>query len=393
MKNETLLDPDRALLEIEAIRLTHRSDRVPIMEACGRVLAEPIRARIDSPPFAKAAMDGFAVRGDDKAARYRLVETVAAGDVPQKAIDAGECCKIMTGAMMPRGADKVIRVEYTLEEAGRVTVTEPEPRGNVIARGENMRAGESLLGPKVLTAQDVGVLASQGIDSVQVAEAPLVGIIATGNELCNGGAELEPGQIYNSNGPQLCAQVASMHGRYRYHGSVTDDRDKLAKVIDGALQECDIILLSGGVSMGELDFVPDVLTRFGAAIRFHKLAIKPGKPTLFAQKEDKFIFGLPGNPVSTFVIFEVFVKPFLYRWMGIQYSPRLVRGVLSAAIQRRDAERLEFRPVYLRGEVVHPLTYHGSSHLSALREAEGMIRIERGVAVLQEGAELDVRLF
>ena len=163
-------------------------------------------------------------------------------------------------------------------------------------------------------------------------------------------------------------------------------------MVELALQDCDVLLLSGGVSMGDLDFVPDVLKRLGAEIHFHKLAVKPGKPTLFARKDRSFVFGLPGNPVSTFVIFEVFVKTFLYHWMGLSYRPRVLTGVLAEALSRRDAARLEYRPVRLEGNRIHPLSYHGSSHLSALREAEGLIRIERGTTRIEQGSELDVRL-
>ena len=178
----------------------------------------------------------------------------------------------------------------------------------------------------------------------------------------------------------------------RNYGVVPDDPKQLAGAIDRALGDCDVLLLSGGVSMGDLDFVPGVLKTLGAQVVFHKLAVKPGKPTLFARKERSFVFGLPGNPVSTFIIFEVFVKLFLYRWMGITGKPRVVSGTLAEAIKRRDAQRLEYRPVRLEGRRIIPLAYHGSSHLSALREAEGLIRIAIGTARIEEGSELDVRL-
>jgi molybdopterin molybdotransferase len=365
---------------------------VPVVEALGRVLARAASARVDSPPFSKAAMDGFALQSADSSDRFRIVEVIAAGDVPRKKIGSGQCSKIMTGAMMPEGVDKIVRVEFAEEADGWARVVEPEPYANIIARGENLKAGDPLLGVKVLTAQDIGVLASQGFEAVPVSVMPLVGIITTGSELRGAGEELKVGEIYNSNGPQLCAQVAAMNARSRYYGAVPDDPEKLAGMVELALQDCDVLLLSGGVSMGDLDFVPDVLKRLGAEIHFHKLAVKPGKPTLFARKDRSFVFGLPGNPVSTFVIFEVFVKTFLYRWMGLSYRPRVLTGVLAEALSRRDAERLEYRPVRLEGNRIHPLSYHGSSHLSALREAEGLIRIERGTARIEQGSELDVRL-
>lgn len=387
-----MLDPDAALKILEEVELTPEVEVVPISEALDRVLAQAVSARVDSPPFSKAAMDGFALRSGDSSDRYQILEMIAAGEVPQKKVGPGQCSKIMTGAMMPEGADKIVRVEFTGEAGGWVRVVEPEPYTNIIYRGENLKAGDPLLEAKVLTARDIGVLASQGFETVPVAVMPLVGIVTTGSELRGAGEELKAGEIYNSNGPQLCAQVAAMKARSRYYGAVPDDPEKLAGMIELALQDCDVLLLSGGVSMGDLDFVPDVLKSLGAEIRFHKLAVKPGRPTLFARKDRSFVFGLPGNPVSTFVIFEVFVKTFLYRWMGFSYRPRVITGVLVESLNRRDAERLEYRPVRLEGNRIYPLSYHGSSHLSALREAEGLIRIERGTTRIEQGSELDVRL-
>jgi molybdopterin molybdotransferase len=387
-----MLNPDAALKMITDLSFTPDVQQVPIRQARGRVLAEALPARVDSPPFSKAAMDGYALRSADAADRYRILEMIAAGDAPEHRVAAGQCSKIMTGAMMPEGADKIVRVEFTRESEGWMTVVEPEPYENIIYRGENLRCGDTLLEPKMLKAQDIGVLASQGYADVPVAAVPLVGVITTGSELRVPGQPLENGQIYDSNGPQLCAQVEAVHARCRSYGTVPDEPKQLAAAIEAALAECDLVLLSGGVSMGDLDFVPGVLKSLGAEILFHKLAVKPGKPTLFARRARSFVFGLPGNPVSTFIIFEVFVKAFLFRRMGIAGTPRLVRGTLAQTVKRRDAQRLEYRPVRLEGRRIVPLSYHGSSHLSALREAEGLIRIEIGTTSLTEGSELDVRL-
>jgi molybdopterin molybdotransferase len=386
------MDPDAALKILEQIELSPSVEEVPLADALGRVLAETVPARLDSPPFSKAAMDGYALRAADNAKDYRILEMIAAGDVPKDTVGPGQCSKIMTGAMMPQGADKIVRVEFTREAEGRMTIVEPEPYANIIRGGENLKAGDPLLEPKVLKAQDVGVLASQGYASVPVAVRPLVGVITTGSELRQAGEKLASGQIYDSNGPQLRAQVQAMGALWHNYGVVADEPNRLAGAIETALGECDVLLLSGGVSMGDLDFVPRVLRDLGAEVLFHKLAVKPGKPTLFARKGRSFVFGLPGNPVSTFIIFEVFVKAFLLRWMGLAHQPRLVSGILTETVKRRDGARLEYRPVRLEGRRIIPLSYHGSSHLSALREAEGLIRIEIGTTRIEEGRELDARL-
>jgi molybdopterin molybdotransferase len=395
-----MLDADAALAQVRAVQPPPgggKRETVALAEALGRVLASPVVAAVDSPPFDKAAMDGYAVLAAEAGESLAVVETIAAGQVPRLTVRAGQASKIMTGAMLPEGARKVVRVEYTEEREGRVLIRQPEPYDNVIRRAENLRAGQPLLSPRVLEPQDIGVLASQGIGAVEVAVPPLVGILTTGSELASAGEALRPGQIYNSNGPQLCAQVAAMRGRQRYYGLVPDDPQALGERLDEPLRECEVVLLSGGVSMGDLDFVPGVLESKGARILFHKLALKPGKPTLFAVAEGArpggtYVFGLPGNPVSTFIVFEVFVKALLYRLMGIDHRPRQVRLPLGQPLRRRDTERLEYRPVHLEAGRVLPTEYHGSSHLNALAGAEGLIRIERGVAQLEEGTLVDVRL-
>jgi len=406
-----LLHPDKALALIEALPHVPRTEMVRLEEALGRALAEEVLAPEDSPPFPKAAMDGFAVCSADPGPSWRLAATLAAGDAPARVLACGECAKIMTGAMIPPGADKVVRVEYTREQDGVVTLLSEEPYANVIPRGQNLRKGDKVLGPRMLAPQDVGVLASLGRAQVRVAVRPVVGVLATGSELRNPGEPLGPGQIYNSNGLQACAQVSAAGGRPRYYGIVRDEPSALREAVGRALEECDLLLLSGGVSMGELDFVPGVLKDCGAEILFHKMAIKPGKPTLFARRGGEsgaaaqpgvlpggmparpaYVFGLPGNPVSAFVIFEVFVRPLLARLLGLRYAPRTVRARLAETVKRRDAERVELRPVRLEAGEAHVLQYHGSAHLNALSGADGLLRLEVGVSSLEEGSWIDVRL-
>jgi molybdopterin molybdotransferase len=282
-----------------------------------------------------------------------------------------------------------------------VTLLREEPYANVIPRGENLRLGDKVLGPRLLAPQDVGVLASLGLAEVRVAVRPEVGVLATGSELRDPGEPLEPGQIYNSNGLQACAQVKAAGGRPRYYGIVRDEPSALREAVGRGLQECDLLLLSGGVSMGELDFVPGVLSACGAEILFHKMAIKPGKPTLLARRERSgqagtarpaYAFGLPGNPVSAFVIFEVFARPLLARLQGLRYAPRMVRARLAEAFRRRDVERVELRPVRLERGEVRALEFHGSAHLNALSGADALLRLEAGVDRLEEGTWTDVRL-
>jgi molybdopterin molybdotransferase len=388
----TMIHPDTAQ-DIIKTCITHEpeAEKILLERSLGRILAYTVCSPLDSPPFDKSAMDGYAVSAADNSPSYKILETIAAGDKPTMTVSAGECCKIMTGAMMPAGADKVIRVEYTEERDGFMVPVREEPQHNVIKKAENLRAGDPVLSPRALKAQDIGILASLGLDRVDVAVPPLVGIITTGSELRNPGEKLGSGEIYNSNGPQLCSQVVSAHCPFKYYGVVEDDPASLSGIVKRASEECNVIILSGGVSMGEFDFVPEALTDNSFRIDFHMVAVKPGKPTLFARKGEQYAFGLPGNPVSTFIIFEVFVKTLLYRMMGIKNEPAYIKAILAEEIKRRDSERVEFRPVRMEGNRVYPLPYYGSSHLNALASAAGLIRIEQDVNFLEKGTGVDVR--
>ena len=386
-----MIELDEALAILRDIPAESRSEAIRIDDALGRVLAETVLSPIDSPPFDKSAMDGFALPAGRSEARYRITETIAAGAASPRAVGRGECARIMTGAMIPPGADRVIRKEYVEEMQGFIRPYTAEPGDNVIRKGSSLRAGQEVLGPKVLAPQDIGTLAASGIAMIAAAVPPVTRIICTGGEICAPGETLGPGQIYNSNGPQLRAQLAAMRCPCGPYEMVEDSPEALSAALRAALASADLVLLTGGVSAGDFDYVPGSLRDLGAEILFHGVAVKPGKPVLFARRGKGFIFGLPGNPVSTFVMFEVFVKPFLYRRMGIEWAPPAVRGVVTERISRRLAERAEFLPVRMRQGLVRQVAFHGSSHQNALAEADGLIRVEKGVTEIVQGTEIDVR--
>jgi molybdopterin molybdotransferase len=381
---------------------------VQLSSAQGRYLSDAPKSTIDHPPFTKAAMDGYAVSRNDASAELRILETIAAGDVPAQEIGPGTCARIMTGAMLPAGAEKVHRVEYAEEREGYMIPTRPEPARNVIERGENLRAGESALSPRLLAPQDIGVAASLGLDRLEVVRMPRVGIIATGSELAEPGTEPGAGGIYNSNAYQLIAHARSAGCLPTYYGIAEDTEAALEEVVGRAFAAEDIIILTGGVSKGEFDYVPGVLGRAGVEVLFHRVAMKPGRPTLFGRRGTlapegrgegpgrdpggaQYVFGLPGNPVSAFVTFEVFVKALVYRLAGLRYSPPLVPATLSVAIDKKDAERTEFIPVRWNGSTVEPVRYGGSSHLSALADTDALLMLDVGTTRLATGARVDVR--
>ncbi len=391
LKGQRVIELEEALEMTAAVGSRLTVETVPLERALGRVLARTVVSPIDSPPFDKSSMDGFAVMGDESSTRLRIVDVLAAGGEPRAQVRAGECARIMTGAMLPPGAGKVIRKELVEESDGFIVVRAPETSDNVIPRGANLRAGDVVLAPKRLAPQDIGILAACGVANVEVAVPPRVAVLSTGSELRSPGEALAVAEIYDSNAAQLTAQVSAMGCPCLALGKVADDRQALTREIRAALERCDVLLLSGGVSVGDFDFVPGCLTELGAKILFHGVSIKPGKPVLFAAARERFVFGMPGNPVSAFVIFEVIVKPFLYQRMGLSWEQPVFRGRLASRIERRSVERTEFLPVRARGGQVQPIPYHGSAHLNALADADGLIRVPKGTAVLQEGDEVDVR--
>lgn len=381
------------------------TESVTLKNALGRFAAEPLESLIDSPPFDKSAMDGYAILSDDSSKAFKILETVAAGEVPQKLLKPGYCTKIMTEAMLPSGSGKVVRVEYTAEANGTMEITTPEPYENIIHKGENLRKGDPFFPPKLISPGDIGSLAASGIDTIPVFRKLRIGILTTGSELREPGEILNEGEIYNGNGYQLFSQIERAGAEPVMYGIIPDNPDIHEEVLKKALAECDLILLSGGVSMGSFDYVPDTLRKLGTEILIHGILIKPGRPTLFGKLGNKFIFGLPGNPVSTFMLFEVLVKPFIYHLNGAVYRPAVRQGRLLKKIKRRDTERLEMRLVrfdynsetyqYLDDPALqglHPVKYMGSAHLNALISTDGVIQMDPGVSSIEEGTIVNVRL-
>jgi len=369
-----------------------KTEKVPLHKALGRILGNTVYSAIDSPPFDKSAMDGWAIMKNEIATSLTTVDTVAAGDVSTINISSGKCAAIMTGAKIPEGTGRVIRVEYTHREGDSVIIDRDDPLENIIRQGENLKKGDPVLTPRILNAGDIGILASLGMDRIEVVIAPSIGIITTGSELKEPGETLNDGEIYNSNGHQLIAQSEIWDCSAHYYGIVEDDRERLKSTVEKALEENDIVLLSGGVSMGEFDYVPQILEEAEVEKIFHKAAIKPGRPLWFGKNKSTYVFGLPGNPVATYIIFEVFVKHLILGLCGLKYEPAFLRGILGQVITRKTWDRTEFLPVKWENNEVIPVKYHGSSHLNAMSDAKGLVIIEKGIRFLEKGETVHVRL-
>ena len=384
---------EEAEMILDKIKYRPETEEVPLMDSLGRVLGQDIVSRISMPPFDKSAMDGYAIRWDDDSKTFKIVEVIAAGSVPAKTINKGECAKIMTGAMLPPGADRVIKVEVTEEKNGMMTITGEDNRENICYLGEDVKPGDIILKTgHLIRPPELGIIASMGLNSVTVNKRPTLGIVTTGSEIKEPGQVLGPGQIYNSNAYSISAQVLQTGALVKYEGVVNDQVEIIEQKIKKLLAETQMVLISGGVSMGDYDYVPQILTDLGVQLHFDQVAIQPGKPTVFGTRGDTLVFGMPGNPVSTFIVFEVFVKPVLYRTMGFNYTPTIIKGVMNKDFKRKRTVRTAYIPVRFNKENrVEPLEYHGSAHLTALSTANGLLKVPRGVHQVLKGSTVYVR--
>jgi molybdopterin molybdotransferase len=301
----------------------------------------------------------------------------------------------MTGAPVPHGADCVIMIEHT-EPVGEHEIRfRGERTADYICRkGEDIRAGQRVLerGTRI-GAQHMAVLASVGRVRPLVAKRPSVAVVAGGDELVRPSLKPGPSQIRDSNTSGLLAQVEAAGAVACEKGLVRDVAADIDHVLKAALAEHDVVIVSGGVSVGEFDLVPRILRQNNVRLAFESIAVRPGKPTLFGIGERGYCFGLPGNPVSTFVVFELLVKPFLYRLMGHDFRPPCIRMPLSETVTRKDTQRQEWIPVNLTCDgAVRPVEYHGSAHILAMCRADALISVEVGVARVEKGTLVPVRL-
>ena len=386
-------------------------------QGLGLILAEDIVSDLDMPPFDKAMMDGFALQlADlrDGQAELVIVEEIHAGKTPTVPVSTGQASRIMTGAPMPRGADAVVMIERCEIMGARVRVNDAAlKRGqNILTKGREMRVGETVLRSGArLRPQEFGLLASVGRTSVKAHPAPRVAIVPTGDEIVEPHVKPGPGQIRNSNGPMLLAQVSRAGGVPRFLGIARDEASHLRGLIVEGLQ-ADMLLLSGGVSAGKLDLVPGVLAELGVKALFHKVALKPGKPILFGIKPTdphprplsqgerggeleppRMVFGLPGNPVSSLVCFELFVRPAIRGLMGLPPGPDLVKATLLRDYPYRT-DRPTYHPARLlmtdTGWTVEPTAWFGSPDLRGMAPANAFVLLPAGDHPHKAGAILEV---
>lgn len=377
---------------------------VPLAEALGRVLGEEIIASHSVPPFDNAGMDGFAVRaGDtvdatsDTPVQLQLIETIPAGHTAIRGLGAEQAAKIMTGAPIPEGADSVVQSEAAEEVDGRVLVFEAVKRGKNIRRaGEDVLAGDQVLAPgSALGPAEIGLIASLGYPTVQVHRRPRVAIVSTGSELVEVDQPLAPGQIRNSNSYSLRAQCQQIGIEPTMLGIVADDYQSTKELVEKGLAY-DVLLTTGGVSVGEFDFIKEVQDELGVERRLWGVAMKPGKPLVFGVRNGTLVFGLPGNPVSAMVSFELFVRAALLHLMGHRKTTRpLYQAILSEDASNPDGRVYVMRVRAWREDDVWHVSATGAQGSGILRSmvgANGLVFVPGGSRGVRAGERVDFLL-
>jgi molybdopterin molybdotransferase len=397
-----VLSQERALEIIlsQVSEIEKNNEDIPLLQAVSRIAAKDIDSFENIPHFNRSTVDGFALRASDTfgcseslPAMLRFKGKIIMGEDRALSIDGGECMEIPTGGMLPENADAVSMVEYT-ENYGdefRYIQKPAAPLENVIRTGEDVSKGQKVIEKgTVLRIQEIGVLSALGIDIVSVKKPLTVGIISTGDEIIPFTEKPKGSQIRDINSSLLAAAAAGTFCRSMNYPIVPDDERKLQKAVRTALDECDALLISGGSSAGEKDAVSRVLSALGT-VHFHGIAIKPGKPTVFATASGKPVFGLPGHPVAAYFVFRLFVRTMLYKMLGVKQNDLCFNAVISQNIPS-DHGREEIIPVSIKNGIASPV-FGKAGIISVLSRADGYIIIGRNSEGVLKGEAVKVYLF
>lgn len=396
---ETIPLEEARQLIADACTQIDRSERVPLVDANGRVAAVDVQSTRDVPPFSRAGMDGFAVRAEDTfgANRYdpkilRVIDKVYTGEVPKRSVEPGTAIEIATGAPLPQGADAVVMVEETEQSGDDVRVLTPVyPRQNVGKQGADIVVGQTVITRgQVLNPSRIGALAAVGVGDVDVFAKPTVAILSTGNEIAEPGAELQPGQIYDINKFTLSTIIQEHGGIPMPFATAQDTIEALESAID-ACSACDVLVFSGGSSVGERDLILDVIRRKGEIV-FHGIAVKPGKPTVFGTINGRPMFGMPGYPTSCLSNAYLLLVPAL-RAMA-RLGPRHTATVTLPLGQRivSTTGRHQFYTVRIVDGLAMP-AFKASGDITSMSQADGYIEIPAQTDIVEKGETVEVKLF
>ena len=382
-------------------KLTQQSEEVLVGESYGRILFEDVYSRMDFPPFNKALKDGFAILAEDSFGAseenpktLEVIDFLEAGATTDKKVEKGKCIEISTGAAMPEGSESVVMVEYAEKFDGEVNLlTSATPTQDVARKGSDIEEGKLILKKgDFLNPGKIGVLLSQGFETIEVYKKPTLGVISSGNEITLQGEELSYGKIYDVNGGMIKNAAISCGADAHFLGVMRDDYDEVKQKITQSLEDVDILICSCGTSAGLGDVLNSVLEELGE-VHIHGISVQPGKPTIVGVINDKLVIGLPGNPVSALMIFNAFIAEPLTKLAGINKNFELetVNGKMTRRIHS-PVGRMQYQLVKVDGEEVHPI-FKDSGAIFSLSSADGYVKVPKSVELLDEGEEVEVYLF
>lgn len=385
-----------------------QSEIIDIADSYERITFSDIKSRIDFPPFDRSLKDGFAINAEDSYGvneenpkRLKVIDFLEAGSFTDKTVEPGTTVEISTGAPVPDGANAVVMVEFANRESDNPDLASDEveiltsvtPGQDIGKKGSDVQAGQVILEKnKLLNPPKIGVIAAQGIDTVEVYKKPVVGVISTGNELLTNQEEIKPGKIYDVNSEMIKAGVESCGAEGRTLGIVKDVYDDLKAKITESLKECDILLCSGGTSAGVGDNIRQILDEIGT-VYIHGITVQPGKPTILGVVDGKIVIGLPGNPVSAIVIFNVFVAPSIKKLAGFvdEQPHKTIKGKLARRIHS-PIGRMQYQLVRVEDGIVYPI-FKDSGAIFSLASAAGYTKVSKQTEMVEEGEEVEVTLF
>lgn len=377
------------------------SEQVELADSYGRILAEPLVATSDVPPFNRSPYDGYAIRSTDTAGatgtsriEFNVIDHIGAGEVSPKTVHAFEAIRIMTGAQLPAGADAVVMFEQTVENGQSFTLRKPFAKlENVSLQGEDVAKDEVVIERgNLINPGTIALLATFGLARPKVAKLPTVGILSTGTELLAVDDALVPGKIRNSNGPMIMAQLKRMGIPCKMYGMSIDNLDESFEAVKKASQETDCLITTGGVSVGDFDFLPAIYERLNAKVLFNKVAMRPGSVTTVAVADGRYLFGLSGNPSACFTGFELFVRPALLKMMGAEkpFVP-YTTALLAEDFEKANPFTRFIRAVY-NGETVRPAGFNKSNAVSSIARGNALIVLPGGTRGFVKGDRVDVLL-
>ncbi|WP_296794634.1 gephyrin-like molybdotransferase Glp [uncultured Methanobrevibacter sp.] len=380
---------------------TAQSEEIDCEDAYGRVLFNDVYSRMDFPPFDKALKDGFAILSEDSYGASEespntldVIDFLEAGSITDKKVEKGKCIEISTGAAIPEGANAVVMVEYCEKFDDKVNLfTTATPSQDIAKKGSDIEEGKLILKKgDILTPGKIGVLLSQGFKTIEVYKKPTVGIISSGNEITMQGQDLPFGKIYDVNGNMIKNDAVSCGADAKFLGVVRDNYDQVKEKIQESLEDVDILLCSGGTSAGLGDVIKHVLDELGE-VYIHGISVQPGKPTIVGVINEKLVIGLPGNPVSALMIFNAFVASPLSSVAGIkkEFEQKVINGVMTRRIHS-PVGRMQYQLVKVDGSDVQPI-FKDSGAIFSLSSADGYVKVEKSVELLDEGEEVEVYLF